>query len=267
MTFAEAVNFAPATDKQAIADAFSRASSTYDAHAEFQRQVGQQLLARMPADLSNQTILDLGCGTGYFSQKLRARGARVICVDISSEMLCAARQRCGVEGMHYLCADAEDLPIENHTVDYVFSSLALQWCADLSIPLKEIKRVTKQSGRAFFSTLLDGSLSELKQAWSEVDNFQHVNDFVSSNQVNIALAQARCNQHELNCVPMTIWYESAFALMRDLKGIGAGHVEGRSHALTGRKALVKVEHAYQAFRTHQGLLPASYQVCIGEIHL
>ncbi|MCG9682696.1 malonyl-ACP O-methyltransferase BioC [Vibrio sp. Isolate23] len=254
-------------DKSAIAEAFGKAANTYDSHAAFQREVGERLLERLPQNLFGKTVLDLGCGTGYFSEKLRERGALVICCDLSQQMLNKAKERCGSERVKYQQADAESLPFRDSSVDYVFSSLALQWCENLSLPLREMRRVIKPQGKAYFSTLLDGSLKELKCAWREIDSYQHVNDFISSNQVKIALAQSGNQNHHLDLPTMTVWYDTAFALMRDLKGIGANHVNGRSHGLTSRSTLLQVERAYRQFKNHQGLLPATYQVCLGVIHL
>ncbi|NOJ22574.1 malonyl-ACP O-methyltransferase BioC [Vibrio coralliilyticus] len=254
-------------DKTAIAEAFGKAANTYDSHAAFQRMVGERLLIQLPEDLSNKTVLDLGCGTGYFSEKLRQRGALVICCDLSQQMLNKAEERCGSAGMRYQLGDAEALPLPTASVDYVFSSLALQWCQDLSRPLREMRRVVKPAGQVYFSTLLEGSLEELKCAWRQIDAYQHVNDFISTNQVKIALAQSGCQSHHLDLPTMKVWYDTAFSLMRDLKGIGANHVSGRSHGLTSLRTLIEVERAYQTFKNHQGLLPATYQVCLGVIHL
>lgn len=256
------------TNKAAIAEAFGRAACSYDKHAAFQRDVGYRLLDKMPSDLSGKTVLDVGCGTGYFSLELLKRGATVVGFDLSDKMLKAAQTRCGETRISYQQGDAENMPFADNSFDIVFSSLALQWCADLTNPLREIRRVVRPQGQAFISTLLDGSLSELKQAWAKIDSHQHVNDFVSLNQVKIALAQSECHFHQLDLAPIEVWYTSAFSLMRDLKGIGATHINsGRSEGLTSRSALLKVEHEYQAFRDHQGLLPATYQVCLGVIHL
>ena len=82
------------TDKKAISESFSRAASTYDQHAEFQRQVGQHILERMPSDLTGKKVLDLGCGTGYFAKLLALRGAKVIAADLSDAMLRATASRC-----------------------------------------------------------------------------------------------------------------------------------------------------------------------------
>jgi malonyl-CoA O-methyltransferase len=254
-------------DKKAIATSFSKAAETYDKHAAFQRDVGSRLLEKLPRDLSGKRVLDLGCGTGYFSSLLLARGAEVVCVDISQEMLNKAHQRCGNEKTTYVLADAEHMPFDDESFDFVFSSLALQWCRDLSYPLKEVRRVLKKSGKGLFSTLVDGSLYELRDSWKKIDAYQHVNDFITINQVKIALAQAQCQNHHLDLTSITIWYDSAFSVMRDLKGIGATHVSGRSPALTSRRTLLHVENEYQNFKNNKGLLPATYQVCFGVIHL
>ncbi|HHC6519744.1 TPA: malonyl-ACP O-methyltransferase BioC [Vibrio parahaemolyticus] len=254
-------------DKEAIASSFGRAADTYDKHAAFQRDVGHRLLEKLPSDLTNKRVLDLGCGTGYFSQLLLERGASVVCADLSQGMLDKARERCGDHNVRYVVADAESLPFEDASFDYVFSSLALQWCVDLSYPLREIRRILAANGKGCFSTLVDGSLCELRDSWAKIDTYQHVNNFITLNQVKIALAQSRCHNHHLDSTTITVWYDSAFSVMRDLKGIGANHVSGRSHGLTSRRSLLQVERAYQAFKNDQGLLPATYQVCFGVIHL
>ena len=252
--------------KDAIAASFGKAAETYDKHAAFQRDVGRRLLAKLPDNLTGKRVLDLGCGTGYFSLQLKERGAEVVCGDISQAMLDKAVQRCGKERMRYVLADAESLPFDDASFDYVYSSLALQWCTDLSFPLREIRRVLKKEGRGCFATLVDGSLNELRQAWKKIDAYQHVNNFITLNQVKIALAQSQCHNHQLDSTAITVWYDSAFSVMRDLKGIGANHVSGRSQGLTSRRSLLKVEREYQAHRNNKGLLPASYQVCFGVIH-
>ena len=260
-------DLAQVQNKGAIAEAFGKAAQNYDRHAQFQRDVGTMLLAGMPEDMSGMKVLDIGCGTGYFSALLAERGAEVTAADLSEEMLVQARVRCGDKVTAYQQADAEALPFADASFDLVFSSLALQWCVDLAAPLRELQRVTKAGGQIFFSTLMDGSLHELKQAWAKIDAHQHVNQFLTEKQIKIALAQSGAHRHHLDLRPIRLWYSSSFELMKDLKGIGANHVSGRSHGLTGRRALLNVEREYQIFKNKKGLLPATYQVCLGAIEL
>lgn len=57
------------------------------------RAMRDTLLSWLPRDLSGERILDAGCGTGVFSLALAARGAHVVGVDLSSELVAAARER------------------------------------------------------------------------------------------------------------------------------------------------------------------------------
>lgn len=220
-------------EKAAIKAAFGRAAITYDNSAAFQRRVGDELLG-LNTEWAGKTVLDLGCGTGYFTKKLIELDANVVALDLSEQMLDQAKQRCG-DNAEYVSGDAERLPFEDNCFDIAFSSLALQWCQDLSVPLRELKRVVKPGGKILFSTLIDGSLHELKHAWQHVDLHQHVNEFLTLNQVNLALAQAGVHTFTLECKPLVERYPSAMALMRDLKGIGATHLsEGRNAGLSGK---------------------------------
>lgn len=51
------------------------------------------LLSRLPADLNGQRVLDAGCGAGQMTQELAARGAQVVAVDISPQLIGIARDR------------------------------------------------------------------------------------------------------------------------------------------------------------------------------
>ncbi|MAM62910.1 magnesium protoporphyrin IX methyltransferase [Maritimibacter sp. UBA3975] len=52
-----------------------------------------QILGRLPADLTGVRVLDAGCGAGQMTQALAARGAHVVAVDISPSLVEIARKR------------------------------------------------------------------------------------------------------------------------------------------------------------------------------
>lgn len=60
--------------------------------------------------------LDIGCGTGHSTLALRAYGDRVIGIDPSQAML---RRTPGGDGLYFLCASAERIPLADHGVDVV----------------------------------------------------------------------------------------------------------------------------------------------------
>ncbi|RXJ70376.1 malonyl-[acyl-carrier protein] O-methyltransferase BioC [Veronia nyctiphanis] len=254
----------PSVDKSAVRQAFSRAAESYDASAAFQRDVGNHLLTLLP-DIRESVVLDLGCGTGFFTEKLSEKANTVIALDLSEAMLEKAKARCG-GSVQYLSADAECLPLQSESVDIVFSSLAVQWCDDLADVFSEIKRVLKPGGIAVVSTLLDGSLYELKDAWLQVDSGQHVNRFLSESEVLLAFEKAEIRNFDLSNKRFTLSYSSGLSLMRDLKGIGATHLtDGRSRGLSGKAKFRELEAAYGKYRNKDGNLPATYQVGVGVI--
>jgi magnesium-protoporphyrin O-methyltransferase len=52
------------------------------------------LLAWLPADLRGARVLDAGCGTGSFAIELARRGADVLAIDLSPQLVGVARERC-----------------------------------------------------------------------------------------------------------------------------------------------------------------------------
>ena len=89
-------------DKRQVAASFSRAAASYDSVAELQRDVGSELLSRLPDDFVPARWLDLGCGTGYFSRALGERFAagHGVALDIAEGMLDHARPLGGAHALH-----------------------------------------------------------------------------------------------------------------------------------------------------------------------
>ncbi|MFB2864468.1 malonyl-ACP O-methyltransferase BioC [Aeromonas sp. MdU4] len=259
-------------DKAQLARRFGAAARHYDAHARFQQEVGQALLELMPdrpvgTDLT-VSGLDLGCGTGFFLPTLATRCAELTGLDLAPGMLEQAALR--GSGARLVCGDAEQLPFADNAFDWVFSSLALQWCERPAQAFAELLRVVKPGGQIFFATLLDDSLWQLRAAWQQVDGRAHVNRFLSLPQLEQALAAAGISAPELRCITWELAYLELPQLLRDLKGIGANQIndEGARSApagLSGRARLQRLAQAYEAFRQPDGQLVASYRVCLGHL--
>ena len=86
----------PELDFTEVRRAFDHAAASYDAHAVLQREVCDRLLERLDfMTLQPARVLDLGCGTGYGLERLRARyaEAELCALDLVPAMLRAARTR------------------------------------------------------------------------------------------------------------------------------------------------------------------------------
>jgi len=253
-------------DKRQVAASFSRAAASYDSVAALQRQVGKQLLARLPSTRQPGRWLDLGSGTGYFSRALATAfpDADGLALDIAEGMLRHARPLGGAR--HFVTGDAERLPLRDCSVDLIYSSLALQWCEDFAGVLSEARRVLRPGGTFAFSSLCSGTLQELRDSWQAVDGFAHVNRFRS-----LEAYQALCSDCGLRLVslevrPEVLHFPDLRQLTHELKALGAHNLNpGRPGGLTGRARIRALVDAYEGFRQPEGL-PATYQVIYGFLH-
>ncbi|WP_445494234.1 malonyl-ACP O-methyltransferase BioC [Photorhabdus sp. SF281] len=249
---------AESVDKRAIAGAFGRAAANYDVVAKLQQQTGAFLMQQASGH-PGRLVLDAGCGTGFFSHCWRQQGRQVISLDLASGMLAHARERQAAD--YYLQGDIECLGLADSRVDICFSNLVVQWCDNLSCVLTELYRVTRPGGLILFSTLAKGSLHELQQAWSAVDNYQHINHFLPQQMIKDACQDFR---HRLISQVYRQQYPHILPLLGSLKGIGATHLHcGRQQGLMTRGRLTALEQAYPREDKHLSL---SYQVVFGVIY-
>lgn len=251
-------------DKQKVADSFSKAAMTYDSVAELQRDVGHTLMGYLP-DSSPARIMDLGCGTGYFSPKLNQKysTANLINLDLALGMLRFARQNRTLTNASWICADAESLPLSDASIDIVFSSLAIQWCENLPVLLKEIERVLAPGGRFVFATLGPDTLHELRTAWQSVDSFTHVNQFLSSEE-HLSAVPGSLHLSEFKEEMRVLRYPQLKDLTDELKRLGAHNMNaGQKTGLTGREQIRRFKSAYEDQRLADGAIPATYQVFYG----
>ena len=70
------------------------------------------------------TVLDVGCGTGWFTRRVAADGARVVGLDRDAESLTVARQR-DVASSQYVHGDACRLPFADASFDAVIAITSL----------------------------------------------------------------------------------------------------------------------------------------------
>lgn len=254
-----------AMEKRQVAESFGRAAGSYDKVAYFQRDVGNRLMALIPQAVlfeQNSTVVDLGCGTGYFTPKLQNNHNHVVGIDLSEGMIAYAREhRTG--DANWVVGDAEMLPFADNSVDVIFSSLAIQWCSSYPRLFAELFRVLKPGGLVAFSTLLDGTLKELEASWHEVDSYTHVNSFSICSDIDDASHTAGFSQLEKEQYTDVLSFETVKSLTRELKMLGAHNVnEGRPLKVTGRERILKFKQAYEKYRRADGSLPASYEVLL-----
>jgi ubiquinone/menaquinone biosynthesis C-methylase UbiE len=86
--------------------------------------------------------LEVGCGTGVFSQYFRQKGLRVIGMDISEDMLAIARSK-GI-ALQLLRGDAHCLPFPDRCFDITAAITTIEFTHDPDLVLQELFRVCKR---------------------------------------------------------------------------------------------------------------------------
>lgn len=240
-----------------VARSFGQASDTYLSGARLQQRVAQDALALLPQTNTGH-LLDLGCGPGWIHPQLSGYCQQFTAVDLSAGMLAKASSS-GLANQ-YLQADAEHLPLPAQSIDTVFSSLMLQWCRRPEQVFAEIGRILTPGGQVVLTTLVDGTLAELKQAFASLDNRQHVNTFFPEVALKAAAATVSGIRWQFSARTYPLFYPDVLSLARELKALGANQVAGRhSQGLTGKGYWQQLTAAYEGYRTAQGLA-ASYQL-------
>ena len=98
------------------------------------------LKAMLPA-LTGKSVVDLGCGYGWFCRAARELGAAdVTGVDISEKMLARAAELTADPQIHYQRSDLESLKLNENSLDLVYSSLALHYLPELDTLFARVQR-------------------------------------------------------------------------------------------------------------------------------
>ena len=116
------------------------------------------MLALLP-QLEGLRILDAGCGSGWYAERLIERGAILDAIDASAAMVDYARERLEKSGLAsrsnatFKVQDlADPLPFEHDVFDGIVSPLVLHYMRDWRPALKEMRRVLKPGGWLQLST-------------------------------------------------------------------------------------------------------------------
>lgn len=112
----------------------------------YQQDVILPNMVRLLGPKKGQIVLDLACGPGFFAREFTKKGATVIGVDISEELIGFAKKE--VAGVDFFVAAADAMPmVKNESIDAVTIILALQNMESLAAVIAECGRVLKPDGR------------------------------------------------------------------------------------------------------------------------
>lgn len=249
-----------------IRKAFSKAAGRYDELATLQQAVGLRFLSQLQSERP-QAILDIGMGTGWFTNNLCLEfpSVKVAGIDFASGMVECARQK--NSRFKIIQAEAEHLPFNDERFDMVVSNLAFQWVGDLEKTFQEIRRTLTGNGVFYFSAFGQKSLSELFTAIEKSGNNGRAEEFTpktlpAKEDYTNALLKAGFSNLHVACENFKVYFSDATSLLRWLKDIGANTNENR--AFWGKDRFSRVAETYRANFSEKGKVVASFEVVWGK---
>jgi SAM-dependent methyltransferase len=225
--------------------------------------VASELGERLSAVLRRfDTAVDLGTPTDAVRRVLAAGGkiGTIIAADFAAARLDNSFLR--------VAADEEALPFADGSLDLVVSALTLHLVNDLPGALIQIRRALRPDGLLTAALIGGESLAELRAAFaaaeSEVEGgiSPRVAPFADVRELGALLQRAGFALPVVDRERLTIRYDSVFALMHDLRGMGATNVQHeRRRAPLRRTTLERMAAAYaERFADTDGRVRATFEI-------
>lgn len=136
----------------------------YQARHSYVFRYGQGVVELLDPQ-KGERIVDLGCGSGQLTAEIAARGASVIGIDRSEEMI--AQARANFSEIDFRIADATTFEIDGEA-DAVFSNAALHWIKDARGAIDRVWRALKPGGRFVLEMGGKGNAGSVVRAVREV---------------------------------------------------------------------------------------------------
>jgi malonyl-CoA O-methyltransferase len=251
-----------------ICKAFNDHAVQYEQAAQVQYEIGERLFERLDLIKMNpRVILDLGCGPGVFSKRLKKRypNAQIIGFDLALGMLLQAKKKQSFfRKWPLIQGDMAIMPFASGLFDLIFSNQVIHWSPSLSSVFSELYRVMNVSGCLMFSTLGPDTFYELRKAWSTVDSHAHANDFVDMHDIGDCLLAEQFLDPVIDMEKLSAHYATLPQLLQALKAQGVRNIHAlRKTGLTGRDSWRSFEQSMLGFCTDQGKFPLTYEVVYG----
>jgi SAM-dependent methyltransferase len=206
--------------------------------------------------------VDLGTPTDAVHRVLAASGkvGMIVAAAPATTFLNASSLR--------VAADEEALPFADGSLDLVVSALALQFVNDLPGTLIQIRRALKADGLLLAALTGGDSLTELRQAFaaaeSEIEGgaSPRVAPFADLRELGALLQRAGFALPVVDSDRLTVRYDSVFALMRDLRRMGATNaLSERRRTPLKRATLRRMAEIYaERFADPDGRLRATFEI-------
>ncbi len=242
---------------------FSNAAKKYDGYADHHRLIASTLLKQLAKlNLSPESCLELGCGSGILSEglvKLFPKTWKVFS-DGSDEMLSLCKIKTGASELHNFSRINFNETLKNNASDLIVSSCSLQWLEYPEEFVNNLPAALSKNGLIAHAIPVKGMLHELHDSFQQTDSHwsslryktgKEWSKLFEDNGFNIITSFTRS---------FTVSYKSSIDVLKAVRGIGAS-LSNQKEAITISAAQLRnTLNYYQENYSTQDTVPSTYNI-------
>ncbi len=177
-------------NKAMVKKHFGQYAKQYDQYAKVQQVMAVELLRKLNLQGEFFKILELGCGTGYLTERLLARfpQAELTAVDLAPQMLEQTEARVGRGRVKLVCDDLETMQL-SEKYDLIISSATFQWLNQPARVVEKLLQALATEGVLAVATFGAETFTELHQAYQKAGLSLGETDLVPPGQKFLTLAE------------------------------------------------------------------------------
>lgn len=185
---------------------YNQWASTYDKVENKTRDLEKIACQQILTDISADSIIELGCGTGKNTEWLVNKATHLTCIDLSEDMMAKAKTKISNTNVVFQQADiTKSWNFTDRKADLITCSLILEHIEDLGFIFQQVRDHLKENGRFYICELHPFKQYSGSKARFETDNGtqtltcynHHITDYL----------QSACN-NDLTLVNMNEWFDN-----------------------------------------------------------
>ena len=186
----------------------SNIANNYDSYYETEEgrkidEIEKNIISELLPIVPDNSMLELGCGSGHWTQFFVEKGFKVTGVDISEAMLDIAKQK-NIDAQ-FMLADCANLPFANNSFSFIATITMLEFVDDIDKVIKEIYRVLKKGGYLVIGSLNADSVIATKKSTDEI--------FKYAKFMSIADIKAKFNQLQLLQIKSGVYLNHDYSII------------------------------------------------------